>query len=150
MPLYQFDDIAKSPKSYTSKMIPDVTYFGEGNEEDLGINITFSYPNNPHYDVITKMPRINFDEEMKRDLQTGNGFIIKSPRGSLKKDIKNDDGIFSTKFGQRLGDVNPFMDRFSCACGHFKSKMHQGEICPKCGQPCVEIGETYKLSQYNK
>lgn len=142
---YQIDNAAKKPSTYTSGMIPDVTYFGDGNEEDLGIKINFSYPNNPEFDYISKMPRIDFDKEMTRDLQTGNGFIIKSPRGSLKKDIKNDDGIFSTKFGQRLGDVNPFMDRYSCPCGYYKSKMHKGEICPKCGKPCVEVGDNLHM-----
>ena len=145
MATYQFDEMAKRPESATTERIPDVTYFGQGNEDELGIKINFSYPNNPDFDYISYMPRIDFDKEMENDLRTGNGFLVKSPKGSLKKDIKNDDGIFSTKFGQRLGDLNPFMDRFSCACGKTKSKMHAGEICPYCHWPVVEVGDNFKM-----
>ena len=145
MAIYQFDEMTKSPESMHTKKIPVVTYFGQGNEDEIGIKINFSYPNDPNFDYVTYMPRIDFDKEMENDLRTGNGFLIKSPKGSLKKDIRNKDGIFSTKFGQRLGDLNPFMDRYSCPCGETTSKMRNGEICKKCGYPVVKVGENFHM-----
>lgn len=145
MATYQFDQMANSKETMTANVIPDVTYFGNGDEEERGIKISYSYPNNPDFDYISYLERINFDEEMKEDIRTGNGFIIHSPKGSLKKDIKNEDGIYSPKFGQRLGDLNPFMDRWRCACGKWKSRMRAGEICPFCRQPVVEVGDNFHM-----
>ena len=109
------------------------------------INVKYSYPNDPDYWYFAGMPRINFDEEKSRDLRRGNGFLISAPKAKLKKDIKNGDGIFSTKFGQRLGDQNPFMDRYSCECveGGLKGAINNGLLCPKCGKICKFVDDDF-------
>ena len=114
-------------------------------EHKLNIKVDYSYPVNPEYDYAVYMERINFDEEKEKDLQKGKGFIISSPRATIKKDIKNPNGIFSTKFGQRLGDQNPFMDRYSCQCGHLKSVVNNGIMCEKCNTICKFVDDDFSM-----
>ncbi len=114
-------------------------------ESKLGIRVNYQYPNNPDYDYVVYTERINFDKEKEHDLKTGKGFIISSPKATLKKDIRNPNGIFSTKFGQRLGDQNPFMDRYSCQCGKLKSAMNNGLVCDKCGTICKFVDDDFAM-----
>ena len=53
------------------------------------MRVNYSYPDNPEYEYIAYMERINFDEEEVDDLRKGKGFIIDSPKATIKKDIKN-------------------------------------------------------------
>ena len=114
-------------------------------EHKLNIKVDYTYPVNPDYDYAVYMERINFDEEKERDLQKGKGFVISSPRATIKKDIKNPNGIFSTKFGQRLGDQNPFMDRYSCQCGNLKSVVNNGIMCEKCNTICKFVDDDFSM-----
>lgn len=109
------------------------------------INENYSYPNETEYEYYANLPRIDFDQECQNDLMTGEGFIISSPKTTIKKDIKDPNGIFSTKFGQKLGDLNPFIDRYSCECGELKSKANNGRICPKCHKICKYVSDDYKM-----
>lgn len=111
----------------------------------LGIKVNYSYPHNPEYDYVAYMERINFDEEKENDLKKGKGFVISSPKATLKKDIKNPHGIFSSNFGQRLGDQNPFMDRYSCQCGNLKSAMNNGLVCEKCNTICKFVDDDFAM-----
>lgn len=110
---------------------------------DLGIKVKYSYPDNPDYEYIAYLERINFDEEKENDLKTGKGFIISSHKETLKKDMKNPDGIFSTRFGQRLGDMNPFIDRYSCQCGNLKGATNNGLTCEKCQTICKFVDDEF-------
>ena len=114
-----------------------------GNEIPLTVN--YSYPYSPDYDYETSVVRINLDEECEHDLENGTGFVISSPKATIKKDIKDPDGIFSTRFGQKLGDLNPFMDRYSCNCGEIKHRIHHGEWCDKCKSYCRFVDDNFKL-----
>lgn len=109
------------------------------------INISYSYPNNEDYDFVTYLERIDFDKEKEADLQRGEGFVISSPKATIKKDIKNPNGIFSTRFGQRLGDVTPFIDRYSCQCGELRSKINNGRRCEKCGTVCKYVDDDFDM-----
>ena len=111
----------------------------------LLIKVNYSYPHNPEYDYVAYMERINFDEEKENDLKKGKGFVISSPKATLKKDIKNPHGIFSSNFGQRLGDQNPFMDRYSCQCGNLKSAMNNGLVCEKCNTICKFVDDDFAM-----
>ena len=111
----------------------------------MGIRVNYSYPNNPDYDYVVYMERLDFEKEKEKDLQKGKGFIISSPKATLKKDIKNPNGIFSTKFGQRLGDQNPFMDRYSCQCGNLKSAVNNGILCEKCNTICKFVDDDFAI-----
>ena len=53
-------------------------------------DITNTYPNNPDYEYETYIELINFDNECKMDIESGNGFIVEPSKG-----IKNNQsGIF--------------------------------------------------------
>ena len=114
-----------------------------GNELNLKVN--YSYPMSEDYDYQTSIVRLNLDEECDRDIKSGNGFIISSPKATIKKDIKDPDGIFSTRFGQKLGDLNPFMDRYSCDCGHLKHRINHGLVCEECGTRCRFVDDNFKM-----
>ena len=114
-------------------------------ENSLGVKVNMSYPYNDEYDYVVYMERLNLDKEKEKDLQRGKGFIISSPKATLKKDIKNPDGIFSTRFGQRLGDQNPFMDKYSCRCGNLKGVINDGIVCEKCQQICKFVDDDFSI-----
>lgn len=109
------------------------------------LNVTLQYPHSDEYEYITKINVIDLDVEAQNDIATGNGFLISSPKSSNKKDMKNIDGIYSSRFGQRLGDVNPFADRYSCECGATKSRIMHDTICPICHTKVKYVDDNYKL-----
>ena len=117
----------------------------ENSQNKLELKVNYSYPNSNEYEYVSYMERINFDEEKDEDLQKGKGFVISSPRATIKKDIKNPNGIFSEKFGQKLGDVNPFMDRYSCQCGALKSRINHGIECEKCHTICKYVDDDFSM-----
>lgn len=119
--------------------------FGVDENKQETIKINYSYPNNNEYDYISYMERIDLDKEKEEDIKKGNGFIISSPKATIKKDIKNPDGIFSTRFGQKLGDLNPFIDRYRCRCGELKSKINNGVTCEKCGDICKFVDDNFSM-----
>lgn len=97
------------------------------------LRVTTHYPDHPDYTYETELARVNLDDKRIESLLTGRGFIINKIQSSLKKDLKNPDGIYSPRFGQTLDDINPFIDRYKCECGKMKSRIHNSELCPECG-----------------
>lgn len=102
------------------------------------------YVNNPDYDYYLKMVRINLDREKENDIRIGKGFIV-SESNNIKKDVKDPDGIFSTRFGQTLGDMAPFIQQYRCECGMLEGAVHKGMICPNCLKPVKRVGDDYKI-----
>lgn len=108
------------------------------------IPINLTYPNNDKFDVETHLTRINLDRERELDLLNDNGFIISDSQG-IKKDLKDPDGIFSSRYGQGLGDLNPFADRYKCDCGHTTSRINNGMTCKICGTKVRYVDDNFKL-----
>lgn len=106
------------------------------------INVKYSYPRNPEYDYESRLERINLDEERGNDIKTGNGFII-SKSQSIKKDLKDPNGIFSSRYGQTLQDINPFADRYKCECGNLRSRINHGLTCPICGTKVKYVDDNF-------
>lgn len=106
------------------------------------INNDKAYLYNNEFDFFTRLERINLDEECEKDLATNNGFIVSSPKG-IKKNLKDPDGIFSTRFGQTLQDMNPFEDRYKCECGEIMGRIHLGIMCSKCGTEVKFIDDNF-------
>jgi hypothetical protein len=79
----------------------------------------------------SRLVKINFEEECKRDLETDNGFIITGAQG-IKKALKDPDGIFSSRYGRGVDDISPNGDRHKCECGNLRSRSNEGILCPKC------------------
>ena len=111
----------------------------------LTFDVNYSYPHSDQFDYEARLERIDYDKEREHDIQTGKGFIISSPKATLKKDIKNPDGIFSSKFGQRLGDMNPFMDRYRCSCGELRYRINHGRVCKKCHTICRYVDDDFSI-----
>ena len=112
------------------------------NKHNIPINLTYPYSN--EYEYFTEIEAIDFDKECQIDIETGNGFIISKPKGTNKKEMKNPDGIYSPKFGQGLGDTNPFIDRWSCECGNLKGLINHGIKCPLCNKRVRFIDDDFK------
>lgn len=96
------------------------------------LKITTHYPDHPDYTYETELARVNLDDKRIESILTGRGFIVNKIQSSLKRDLKNPDGIYSPRFGQTLDDINPFIDRYKCECGKMRSRIHNNEICPEC------------------
>lgn len=114
-------------------------------EGELNLNVRYSYPNSKDYRYEASLPRINMDKEAQEDIKRGKGFVISSPKATIKKDIKNPDGIFSDRYGQRLGDMNPYMDRYSCKCGKLKQSINHGLLCEHCHTICKHVGDDFSM-----
>ena len=113
--------------------------------EEKRITVNYSYPNNDEFEYTAHMERIDMDKECEHDLKINEGFIISNPKTTIKKDIKDANGLFSIKFGQKLGDMNPFIDRYSCACGQLKSRINHGIECPNCHTLCKYVDDDFKM-----
>lgn len=95
-------------------------------------NITLSYPRSDEFEITTRLAILDFDEERKKDLMKNKGFVVSDFKG-IKKDLKDSNSIFSSKYGQTLKDLNPYADRYKCECGFTKSRINFNTICPLCG-----------------
>lgn len=109
-----------------------------------GFNFNLSYPYSDEYEYVTRLIRLNLDEERKKSIIDGKGFIISRPQ-SIKKDIKDENSIFSSKFGQTLQDMNPFADKYKCACGHTTSRINHDTICPICGEKVEYVDDDFGI-----
>lgn len=96
------------------------------------IKVNLSYPFNEEFYYETQMTRVNLDEKRKESIVNGRGFVVTNVQGSLKKNLKDPNGIFSTRYGQTLQDINPFADRYKCECGFLTSRIHIGIKCQMC------------------
>lgn len=97
----------------------------------MAINVITRYPNSEQYEYETCMEILNMDQERIKDITSGNGFIVSAAK-AIKDDLKDDNGIFSTKYGQTLQDANPYGNRYRCKCGHLMNKLYSGQTCPIC------------------
>ena len=101
-----------------------------------------SYPHSEDFEFETSIELIDFDKECQHDIAINNGFIVEQTK-SIKKDIKAQNGIFSPKFGQTLQDVNPFIDRYKCECGHLRGRINSGMVCPECHKRCRYVDDDF-------
>lgn len=95
----------------------------------------------------TRLERINLDEARRRDVLNGDGFIISSPK-ALKDDIKNPEGIFSTRYGPGLQDVDAFGNRYRCKCGRTTARFYNGLLCDACGTKVEFKDDNFSMFGY--
>ena len=93
--------------------------------------LNVSYPYSDIWDYDTSLVNLNLDDEMKNGIKSGRDFRITSHL-PIQKQVKSMDGIFSPRFGQNLSDMEPFIDRYRCACGRIKYRIHEGIECQYC------------------
>lgn len=117
----------------------------------MQLNVRTMYPTNPDYVYQTRLQRLNLDEERISDLRKCKGFVVTEPV-SIKKDVKDYNGIFSTRFGQTLQDLNPFANRYSCPCKHLQGRVYYNPKnpikCPICGEPVKYVGDEMDYFAY--
>lgn len=106
------------------------------------LNVKMSYPDNPDYTYTTRLTRLNLDKEREKDILTNEGFIVEPTQG-IKKDLKSDYSIFSSKFGRTLKDMNSFGNRYRCKCGYTKHVINNGTICPICKEKVKYVDDDY-------
>lgn len=99
---------------------------------DNQINIKLQYPYNDSFEYQTYIERIDLDKAREEDIKSGKGFIVADLK-SIKKDIKKQDGIFSSRFGSTLQDADSFIDRYKCECGMTRGAINHGMTCDMCG-----------------
>lgn len=109
------------------------------------LKIRYNYPDNPDFKFTTQMERINLDEERKIDLLSNNGFIV-SPTNGIKKDLKDENSIFSMRFGNNLSDMNQFGIRFRCKCGKKKGSVNKGVYCKDCDSTVQFVDDNPKYT----
>lgn len=124
-------------------------------QERQKINLQISYPQSLDYRYETYLEKIDLDKECENDIKNNRGFIIADRITTFEKSLKDEEGIFSTKFGQTLSDTNPYIDRYKCECGATKQMINFNTICPKCKTLVKFIDDDYeyfgwcKLKKYH-
>jgi len=112
------------------------------------INITLEYPFNDKYEYTTRLNRFNMDQRRVQKIKSGKGFIISAPNG-LKKDIKNQDGIYSSRYGSNsISDTDSFSGLYRCKCGNTRGSIHHGDVCEYCGEMVRYVGDDISITGY--
>lgn len=111
------------------------------------VNVRVTYPRNDEYDYFVKLEKINLDEECRKDLTNGHGFLIKEPQ-PINKAIVSIDSIFSKRFGRSLQDKDPYVHRFSCKKGCTQGSFYAvpddaNWVCPVCGEEVKLVGDDF-------
>lgn len=114
------------------------------------ITINLNYPYNDEYDYTTFLRRIKLDELRKEYIRTGKGFIISAPKG-IKKDLKLQDGIFSSRYGSNsITDIDSFSGRYKCKCGFKHGSIRNGEFCELCGERVKYVHDDVSITGFLK
>lgn len=120
------------------------------NNKKQSMDITLQYPYNDQYYYTTQLERINLDDQRVEDIRSGKGFIITAPK-AINKDIKNQDGIFSSRYGSNsITDVDSFSGRYRCKCGLKKGSINHGEYCEACGTRVKYVDDDVSITGYLK
>ena len=85
----------------------------------------------PKYRYETSLEVIDFDKQCEIDINKGIGFYITESQG-VKKIMKSENSILSSKYGMGYDDMTPFGDVYKCKCGHTMMKINEGTVCEVC------------------
>ena len=137
--------------------VENYDYLYERLENFYKIEVRGNYPNNqsldefgrPKYRYESTLEIIDFDEECEEDLIKGTGFII-SKKQDIKKDIRSDDSIFSSRFGLQIDDMTPFGDVYKCDCGRTQMKINKGMTCPICHTKVKYVSNDFSITGWIK
>lgn len=110
----------------------------------MKMRVNTRYCRSADYEYQTILERIDLDAERRHDVITGNGFIISAPK-AIKDDVKDPNGIFSTKYGPGLQDANAYGNRYRCKCGFTMQKLFHGSKCPVCKEVVEYKGDNFKM-----
>jgi hypothetical protein len=94
------------------------------------------------------LKRIDLDKQREIDIKSGKGFIITAPKG-IKNDIKNQDGIFSSRYGSNsITDTDSFSGRYRCKCGLKRGSINHGEFCTTCNTKVQYVDDDVSITGY--
>ena len=113
----------------------------------MKFSVKTRYSKSEDFEYETRLERINLDAERRKDVLSGNGFIVSSPK-AIRDDMKNPNGIFSTKYGPGLQDANAFGNRYRCKCGHTTSRFYHGLVCEVCGEKVEFKDDNFSMFGY--
>lgn len=113
----------------------------------MELKVKTRYASSDDYEYETRLERLNLDDERRRDVLHGDGFIVSSPK-AIKDDIKDPYGIYSTKYGPGLQDANAFGNRYRCKCGHTTSRFYHGLVCEVCGEKVEFKDDNFSMFGY--
>lgn len=111
------------------------------------IDVTLTYPYSDEYEYTTRLVRLDLDKEREHDILTDNGFVVGPPHG-IKKDLRDPNGIFSSRFGQTLKDITPFANRYRCNCGFLQGRINYDSTCPICGSKVKYVDDNFNYTAY--
>lgn len=102
-------------------------------ETKLNVNMSVNSQvyDTENFEYDTHLAIINLDEECQYDISHGKGFFVEEPQ-SIKKDLKSENSIFSSKFGCLDGDDDMFVDRYRCECGAKRGRINHNTECQIC------------------
>ena len=109
----------------------------------IPIKVATHYPYSDKYNYETLLEILDLDKERIKDITSGNGFIISAPK-QVKDSIKDENGIYSSRYGQTLQDQNPFGDRYRCKCGATTGKIYNSLVCPICHQKVRYVDDRFE------
>ncbi len=122
-------------------------------EEFYQLKINGNYPFNvklndkgqPLYKFETWIEPIDFDKECMKDISKGTGFYI-TKKQDIKKDVRSEDSIFSSRYGLQIDDMTPFGDIYKCKCGKTMMKVNNGLLCPICHTKVRYVSNDFSIT----
>lgn len=110
----------------------------------MELNIRTTQPINTEYEYQTTLEILDLDKERENGIIYGRDFFIKEAQ-AIKKDVKSDLSIFSSKYGASVLDQDAFKDKYRCKCGHHRGALYNGEECPICHQKVKYIDDDFGI-----
>lgn len=141
----------------TTNTSENYDYLYEKLEEFYQLNVNGNYPFNiplnengqPLYKFESWIRPINFDEECEKDIISGTGFYI-TKKQNIKKDVRSEDSIFSSRYGLQIDDMTPFGDVYKCKCGRTMMKINNGLLCPICHTKVRYVSNDFSITGWIK
>ena len=92
---------------------------------------------------------INVDDECKKDLESGNGFLITNEQDfNEKTGNRTMDGLYSPLYGADTFTDKLTDDMYKCECGKTVGGIYEGDICPYCNTPVVFADAKLSITGY--
>lgn len=107
-------------------------------------NIRTVQPDDPDYEYITRLEVLDLEKEREHGFVYGRDFFITQAQG-IKKDVKSDESIFSSKYGESVLDQDAYKDRYRCTCGHLRGALYNGETCPVCNNRVKYVDDDFGI-----
>ena len=110
----------------------------------MELNIRTTQPIDTEYEFQTRLEILDLDKEREKGIVYGRDFFIRDSQ-AIKKDIKSDSSIFSSKYGASILDQDAFKDRYRCRCGHLRGALYNGEECPTCHEKVKYVDDDFGI-----